>query len=74
MRLRLGVIATLLVCAAPACGGAAQRPPTGLTAYGRVVWNLDALLHDRKAIWQCASTRRPIRTRPTLWKNSPLVR
>src|SRR5437868_1929911 len=55
MRLRLGVIATLLVCAAPACGGAGQRPPAGLTAYGGVVWNLDALLHDtfgKHRVWE----------------------
>jgi hypothetical protein len=32
-----------------AIGGASARstgPPTGLTSYGRTVWNLDALLHD----------------------------
>jgi hypothetical protein len=29
-------------------------PPHGLTAYGRLVWNLDALLHDRygsRQVW-----------------------
>jgi hypothetical protein len=32
-----------------ATGGASARstgPPSGLTSYGRTVWNLDALLHD----------------------------
>jgi hypothetical protein len=32
-----------------ATGGAPARstgPPSGLTSYGRTVWNLDALLHD----------------------------
>src|SRR5438876_1141877 len=33
---------TLAVSATPA----AAAPPAGLTAYGRVIWNVDALLHD----------------------------
>lgn len=43
------VLAGPAVPAAAATGAAARvtGPPAGLTAYGRIVWNLDALLHDR---------------------------
>ena len=44
MFLRFAVCLFLfLVSATPASSG----PPPGLTAYGRVIWNLDALLHDK---------------------------
>lgn len=32
-----------------------DSPPSGLTAYGRVVWNVDALLHDTfgaRQVWE----------------------
>ena len=35
-----------LAAAAFTVAPAAARAPSGLTEYGRVVWNLDALLHD----------------------------
>jgi hypothetical protein len=43
----VAAMSTLLIVAA-ASGGAASKSaaPTGLTSYGRTVWNLDALLHD----------------------------
>jgi hypothetical protein len=40
---------SLAIAAVIAASGASARvtsPPTGLTAYGRIVWNLDALLRD----------------------------
>jgi hypothetical protein len=42
-------ISAMVVFTAVVSGVAAASagPPPGLTAYGRVVWNLDALLHDR---------------------------
>jgi hypothetical protein len=57
-RYRTLVVASLLasawLTATPAAMAVRERPPAGLTAYGRVVWNLDALLHDRfgnRAVW-----------------------
>ena len=48
MKLRLlAVVASLLVVVAGCGGSTASNPPQGLTAYGRTVWNIDALLHDR---------------------------
>lgn len=51
MFLRLGVaVLASAFAASPAIG-----PPAGLTAYGRVVWNLDALLHDTfgdRQVWE----------------------
>lgn len=38
--------ASLLVALA-VVGGAPAAPPPGLSAQGRLLWNLDALLHDR---------------------------
>jgi len=55
MRLRLAATAALVLCAAAACGGSTRLPPAGLTAYGQVVWNLDALLHDTfggRQVWE----------------------
>jgi hypothetical protein len=48
LTLSLATIAVAAATASSAGGGAAQLtgPPAGLTAYGRVVWNVDALLHD----------------------------
>ena len=45
------VVAVTAVCVFAGIGAAAaaapaSSPPPGLTAYGRTVWNLDALLHD----------------------------
>jgi hypothetical protein len=42
------VTAICLATIAVACLAtpASARPPAGLTSYGRVIWNLDALLHD----------------------------
>jgi hypothetical protein len=37
-------LATLALACLPT--PASARPPAGLTTYGRVIWNLDALLHD----------------------------
>jgi hypothetical protein len=49
-RHRMLVLASLLASASliatAAAVAARDAPPAGLTPYGRVVWNLDALLHD----------------------------
>src|SRR5207248_10862789 len=56
--LPLAVIATSVVLLAAACGASTPMPqgqPSGLTSYGRVVWNLDALLHDtfgKRDVWE----------------------
>src|SRR5881394_431115 len=39
-------VASAVVWAAVVAGSASADPPPELTAYGRVIWNLDALLHD----------------------------
>jgi hypothetical protein len=45
MRIRL--TAMVVVVSLAGCGdGDVPSPPTGLTAYGGVVWQFDALLHD----------------------------
>lgn len=41
MKLVLVVLSTLALA-----GAAHGAPPPGLTDYGKIVWNLDALLHD----------------------------
>lgn len=41
----LSLVAASIVAAGGASAGG-SGPPSGLTAYGRTVWNLDALLHD----------------------------
>jgi hypothetical protein len=46
---KLKLTSALAIVAMMAVGGAAARltgPPAGLTAHGRIVWNVDALLHD----------------------------
>jgi hypothetical protein len=43
----IGCAAVLLIVAGCGSGSPRSGVPPGLTAYGRVVWNLDALLHDR---------------------------
>jgi hypothetical protein len=45
---RLAAIAALPVLgfALITGGGASSSPPSGLSPYGRLVWNLDAALHD----------------------------
>jgi hypothetical protein len=45
----IAVASTALACGsgqAQAVRGAGSSAPVGLSAYGRVVWNLDALVHD----------------------------
>ena len=39
-------VIVLLVAAAVLTSAASSTPPPGLTRYGRVIWNVDALLHD----------------------------
>jgi hypothetical protein len=39
-------IALAVVSSSLTANAAVADPPLGLTSYGRVVWNLDALLHD----------------------------
>ena len=66
----IAVASAVLACgsgAAQAAHGAGSSAPVGLSAYGRLVWNLDALVHDlygrahvcmhaqRFAIHRCAS-------------------
>jgi hypothetical protein len=55
---RAAALALAALClAVPAAGGAptaAGAPPAGLTAYGRTVWNLEALLREAfagKEVW-----------------------
>jgi hypothetical protein len=40
------VVAAVTVIATGGASARSTAPPSGLTNYGRVVWNLDALLHD----------------------------
>jgi hypothetical protein len=46
----IAMAAAVLACgsgAVQAARGAGSSAPIGLSAYGRIVWNLDALVHDR---------------------------
>lgn len=45
MKKLLGVVFIALVLAGSATGSA-SGPPRGLTSYGRLTWNVDALVHD----------------------------
>jgi hypothetical protein len=46
VRLSIACAVTLIwgACFVPLAAG---KPPPGLTGYGRLIWNLDALLHER---------------------------
>jgi len=46
MKRRLLIATAAVAAALVSAGSAGASPPSGLTPYGRVVWNLDALLHD----------------------------
>lgn len=46
MTLLAVALATAAVIPAGVAAARATGPPSGLTAHGRIVWNLDALLHD----------------------------
>ena len=43
-KLLVAIVLGLAVTAAAA--GSASAPPSGLTTYGQLTWNLDALVHD----------------------------
>jgi hypothetical protein len=55
LRLGLAAVALLVLSGCGANGTRLGVPPSGLTPYGRVVWNLDALLHDsfgNRQVWE----------------------
>src|SRR5438045_7593941 len=47
-------IAGAIACATFFVAPASSSPPPGLTTYGRVIWHVDALLHDtfgQRRVW-----------------------
>jgi hypothetical protein len=46
LRRSLVSVAAVVIAVAFLATSCSSGPPSGLTAYGRVIWNLDALLHD----------------------------
>ena len=56
--LLLAAIATSILLVAGSCSASkhmSEGPTSGLTSYGRAVWNLDALLHDtfgQRHVWE----------------------